>query len=150
KAGDHVIATNLDHNAVARPLDRLRRELPCEVTRIPFAKNGSIDPVDVKKAIRTTTKLVVLNHGSNVLGCVQPLQEFLQIGIPLLLDAAQTAGRIPIHAGDAPVLIACSAHKNLYGLSGLGILTVPQNVSLKSSREGGTGTISESLEHPEE
>jgi cysteine desulfurase / selenocysteine lyase len=154
KAGNHVIATNLDHNSVSRPLEHLRHELKLEVTRIAFNGNGFIDPFQVRTAIRSNTTLIILNHGSNVLGAVQALEVFLEIasenGIPLLLDAAQTAGRIPIEIGEAPVFIACSGHKGLYGMPGLGILTVPAGIELSKWIEGGSGTSSESLHHPDE
>jgi cysteine desulfurase / selenocysteine lyase len=154
KTGNHVIATNLDHNSVSRPLEHLRHEWKLEVTRIAFDRNGFIDPLQVRAAIRNNTTLIVLNHGSNVLGTVQALEAFLEIasetGIPLLLDAAQTAGRIPIEIGNAPVFIACSGHKGLYGMPGLGILTVPAGIELSKWIEGGSGTSSESLHHPDE
>jgi selenocysteine lyase/cysteine desulfurase len=89
-----------------------------------------------------------------VTGAVQPLEEFIAIArnrkIPILLDAAQTAGRIPISIGDAPVFVACSGHKGLYGMPGTGILTVPEGYDLPRWNEGGTGTASESLNHPKE
>lgn len=154
KSGDHVIATNLDHNSASRPLEHLRETLPLQVTRVPFEKNGSIDPGLVQQAIRNNTTLIVLNHGSNVIGTVQPLAPFLEIvresRIPILLDAAQTAGRIPIEVGDAPVFVTCSGHKGLYGMPGTGILTVPKGYELSKWREGGSGTASESLSHPTE
>ena len=68
--------------------------------------------------------------------------------IPLLVDAAQTVGRIAIQADNAPMFVAFSAHKALFGLPGLGILTLPENSELQPSREGGTGTSSESIVHP--
>ena len=108
----------------------------------------------VRKSIRNNTTLIVLNHGSNVIGAVQPLAPFLEIAhegrIPILLDAAQTAGRIPIEVGDAPVFVTCSGHKGLYGMPGTGILTVPKGYELSKWREGGSGTASESLHHPAE
>ena len=67
-----------------------------------------------------------------------------------MLDAAQTAGRIPIRPGNDPVFIAFSAHKSLFGMPGLGVLLVPENPTLNPSREGGSGTASENLEHPRE
>ncbi len=154
KRGDHVICTNLDHNAVSRPLEHLRRNLPLHVTRLPFDGNGTVDPETARQSIQSNTTLIVLNHGSNVLGSVQALPEFLRLaletGIPLLLDAAQTAGRIPLEIGEAPVFVAASGHKKLYGMPGLGILAVPAGKELAKWREGGSGSSSESLEHPDE
>jgi cysteine desulfurase / selenocysteine lyase len=152
--GSHVIASNLDHNAVSRPLESLRQKGMIEVTRLPFDENGYLQIQSIKDSIRSSTTLIVLTHGSNVLGTVQNLDEIAAVtketAIPLLVDAAQTAGRIAINADLAPMFVACSAHKNLFGLPGLGILTLPQDSPLPPMREGGTGTFSESLIHPEQ
>ena len=150
KPGDHVIATNLDHNSVSRPLENLRAHRQVQITRAAFSGSRAIDPQEVRQSLRDNTTLVVLNHGSNVFGTVQDLAPFLDAGVPILLDAAQTAGRIPIELGTHRVFLACSAHKSLYGMPGLGILIVPENTQLMSWREGGSGTASEVLEHPEE
>jgi selenocysteine lyase/cysteine desulfurase len=154
KPGSHVITTSLDHNAVARPLEYLRKSLPIEVSRVPFRAHGEIVPEDLKFNIRNNTTLIVLTHGSNLLGSVVRLPEIVSIakeaGIPVLLDAAQTAGRIPIDLGDAPVFLACSAHKSLFGFPGLGILIVPPGLNLEYWRLGGSGSSSESAEHPVE
>jgi cysteine desulfurase / selenocysteine lyase len=152
--GSHVIASNLDHNAVSRPLETLHRNGIIEITRIPFSADGSLSIPSISESIRRNTTLIVLCHGSNVLGVVQDLKGVAKLGkehgIPLLVDAAQTAGRITINADDAPMFVACSAHKALFGLPGLGILTLPQNSDLQPSRQGGTGTSSESIVHPQQ
>lgn len=152
--GDHVVTTNLDHNSVSRPLEALRKNNGVTVTRIPFDHEGFVSPDQMRTSIIDSTRLIVLCHGSNVMGSVQPLAPFLEMAaqahITLLLDAAQTAGRIPISAGNAPVFVACSAHKSLYGMPGLGFLTVPPGFTLRRWREGGTGTSSESLNHPDD
>ena len=147
---DHVIATHLDHNSVSRPLESMVREKQIQVTRLSFSPGGLIDPESYANAIRNNTTLVILNHGSNVLGTVQNSELFLRGGIPVLLDAAQTAGRIPISLMNHPVFLACSAHKSLFGMPGLGILVVPKDLPLAAWREGGSGTASEELAHPSE
>ena len=152
--GDHAVASSLDHNSVSRPLEFLAHSRKVQITRVPFGPDHRLDPAALRRAIGNRTKVIVLTHGSNVLGSVQPLADAVEIargaGVPLLLDAAQTAGRIPVSEGGERVLIACAAHKGLYGLPGLGILTVPADVELEKWRLGGTGTASESLEHPDE
>jgi cysteine desulfurase/selenocysteine lyase len=154
KSGDHIISTNLDHNSVSRPLEHLRKDLGVELSRVPFDRKGFVEPILLRGNIKRNTKLIILTHGSNVLGSVQNLSAYLTLsletGIPLLVDAAQTAGRFPIEIGDSPVFVACSAHKAMYGLPGLGILTVPAGFPLQKWREGGTGTSSENLNHPDE
>lgn len=150
----HVVTTNLDHNSVSRPLEDLRRKIGLQITRVPFDENGFVDPTQFESAIEESTTLLVVNHGSNVLGSVQSLEPFFRIAatknIPLLVDAAQTAGRIPIAVGDAPVFLACSGHKGLFAMPGIGVLVVPATFSIERWREGGTGTASEELHHPDE
>lgn len=152
--GSHVVASNLDHNAVSRPLETFRRNGIIEITRLSFNASGYLSANAILESIRYNTTLIVLCHGSNVLGTVQDLKSIAKLskekGIPLLVDAAQTAGRIAIQADEAPMFIACSAHKALFGLPGLGILTLPENSDLQPSREGGTGTSSESVIHPQQ
>jgi cysteine desulfurase / selenocysteine lyase len=152
--GSHVVASNLDHNAVSRPLETLRRNGTIELTRIRFNSEGFAVPGWFEGAIKHNTTLIVLCHASNVLGTVQDLKTIAKLsktkGIPLLIDAAQTAGRITIEADEAPMFVACSAHKALFGLPGLGILTLPENSELQPSREGGTGTSSEIVIHPQQ
>jgi cysteine desulfurase / selenocysteine lyase len=150
KEGDHVITTHLDHNSVSRPLESLRRAKGITVTRLPFLTGGVIDPAACASAIKRNTTLIVLNHGSNVLGTVQKLEPFFELQLPILLDAAQTAGRIRIDAANHPVFIAFSAHKSLFGMPGLGVLALPESGMLSVWREGGSGTASENLEHPAE
>jgi cysteine desulfurase/selenocysteine lyase len=150
KSGDHVITTHLDHNSVSRPLESMIRDRQIQVTRASFGPGGSIDRQRYSNAIRDNTTLVILNHGSNVLGTVQNSELFLREGVPVLLDAAQTAGRIPISLKNHPVFLACSAHKSLFGMPGLGILVVPKDFPLAVWREGGSGTASEELSHPAE
>jgi cysteine desulfurase / selenocysteine lyase len=152
--GSHVIASNLDHNAVSRPLETLHRNGTIQITRIPFNSDGYLSANAIRESIRHNTTLIVLCHGSNVLGTVQDLRAISKLstekGIPLLVDAAQTAGRIAIEADESQMFVACSAHKALFGLPGLGILTLPENSELQPSREGGTGTSSESVIHPQQ
>ncbi|MFH1999733.1 MAG: aminotransferase class V-fold PLP-dependent enzyme, partial [Planctomycetota bacterium] len=94
--GDHAITTRLEHNSVLRPL--YMKELSKEITvdYMPFSRDGYVDPDDFKKAIKSNTKLVIVNHGSNVIGTVQPVAEIGRIcreaGVPFVIDASQTAG----------------------------------------------------------
>jgi selenocysteine lyase/cysteine desulfurase len=74
KQGDHAITTNLEHNSVLRPLYHQNKLNGVAVDFIPFDANGFIDPDDIKKRIKANTRLVIVNHASNVIGTVQPLE----------------------------------------------------------------------------
>ena len=119
---------------------------------MPFDGAGLVDPSDIDRAIRPNTRLVVLCHGSQVLGTVQPAQEIAAVcaarGVPLLLDAAQTAGQVPIDMqGWGVNAVAFSGHKALLGPSGIGGLVVAPDLEVQSTRFGGTGLESHSLRH---
>ncbi|MBC7347653.1 MAG: aminotransferase class V-fold PLP-dependent enzyme [Clostridia bacterium] len=153
KPGDHVITSSLEHNSVARPLNRLAA-LGVEVTRVANDSVGLIDPEAVRKAIKRNTQLIVINHASNVLGTVQPIRELGRIakenGLLLVVDAAQSAGHLPIDVEkDGIDILACSGHKGLLGPPGVGILVLKDEIPVSPWREGGTGSRSESPVQPE-
>jgi cysteine desulfurase / selenocysteine lyase len=143
--GDHVITSHLEHNSVSRPLNRLK-EIGVTYSMVPHYEDGIIDPLEIKKLIRPQTKLVVLTHASNVLGTLEPVEEIAKItreyGLVFLLDAAQTAGGIPIDLQKMNIdILACPGHKGLLGPPGTGLLVL-NNVDIRSFREGGTGSAS--------
>ena len=98
--GDHMIVSRMDHNAVLRTANHLERDNGIAVTRIAPQSTGYINPEDIKNAIKPATRLIVLNHASNVNGTVQALKAIAAIaknaGVALVLDAAQTAGVLSI------------------------------------------------------
>jgi cysteine desulfurase / selenocysteine lyase len=155
KKGDHVITSNLEHNSVLRPLYHKVADGMIEVTYIPFDEEGYIDPDDVKKAFRKNTRMVILNHASNVIGTVQPIAEVgkfcREAGIILALDASQSAGivKIDMQAMNIDVL-AFTGHKCLMGPTGIGGLCVAEHVDIRASRFGGTGVRSAQKAHLEE
>jgi cysteine desulfurase / selenocysteine lyase len=95
-SGDHVITTNLEHNSVIRPINHLVRDGGVTATFVPFDDAGFVDPDDIARAICPNTRLVIVNHGSNVIGTVQPVKEIGRIcrarGVTFAIDTAQTAG----------------------------------------------------------
>lgn len=155
RPGDHVVTSSLEHNSVMRPLRALERE-GVALTVAPCSTQGELDPADIEAAIRPDTRLIVLNHASNVVGTLLPIAEAGRIarqsGILLLVDAAQTAGAYPIDVqADAIDLLAFTGHKSLYGPMGTGGLVIGERVDagrLAPLKRGGTGSRSEHEEQP--
>jgi len=153
--GDHVITTNLEHNSVIRPVNHMVRDHDCEATFLPFDDDGFIDPDDIRRAIRPNTKVVIVNHGSNVIGTLQPLKEIGRLcrdhGITFVVDTAQTAGIIPIHMREMNIdVVAFTGHKALMGSMGIGGLCIRKHVEVRQVRAGGTGVRSVEPYHLEE
>ena len=153
QAGDHVVTTSMEHNSVMRPLHGLQK-LGISHSQIPCSPSGELDPADIPPLIRPQTRLIALIHGSNVTGNLMPVNEVGKMarehGILLLVDAAQTMGRIPIDPQQSNIdLLAGPGHKGLLGPMGTGFLYVRPGLELEPLWEGGTGTYSESMEQPE-
>lgn len=152
--GDHVVSTRLEHNSVLRPLHHFRERGWISFDLVSFDAGGFIDPGDIARNIKRNTRLVVVSHASNVLGSVQPVKEIGAVcaerGIPLLIDAAQSAGRIPIDMTAWNVsAVAFTGHKALFGPTGTGGLAICPGLDMKAGRFGGTGVDSRSLMHTE-
>jgi cysteine desulfurase family protein len=153
--GDHVITTDLEHNSVSRPLRALELAHRITVTRVPADGGGTVDPDAVRRALTPRTRLVAVTHASNVLGTVQPVAEIGAVAREndalLLVDAAQTAGVLPIDVRAMNIdLLAFPGHKSLMGPTGTGALYVGPRAPLKPWREGGTGGDSSSETQPRE
>ena len=153
KPGDHGIISSMEHNSVVRPLNSLKND-GVNVTIVQCDKEGKLNPDYVFKEIKENTRLIVLTHASNVTGTILPVEEIGEIaakkGIPLLVDAAQTAGTIPIDVVRNNIsLLACPGHKSLLGPQGTGFLYICEGFNLKPLIEGGTGSNSELSEQPD-
>ncbi len=153
--GDHVVTTDLEHNSVSRPLRALELAGRISLTRLRADGGGTVDPDEVRKAITPRTRLVALTHASNVLGTVQPIREVGRVArehdLLFLVDAAQTAGVVPIDVQDAAIdLLAFPGHKSLLGPTGTGALYVGPRARVGAWREGGTGGDSSSETQPRE
>jgi cysteine desulfurase family protein len=153
--GDHIITTKLEHNSVLRPLHHLNINGIIDVDHLPFNNQGFIDPEDIKKAIKSNTKMVVINHCSNVIGTIQPITEIGKIckeaGVILVVDASQSAGNIPIDIKEMNIdVLIFTGHKCLMGPTGIGGSYVMEHVPVKSTRFGGTGVRSAQKTHLEE
>lgn len=152
--GDHVVTTSMEHNSVARPLNHLRAERGLEVTYVPCSAEGFLDPDDVAREITPRTRLVAVIHASNVCGAVNDVDAVGAIcrerGVPFLVDAAQSAGSVPINVEEMEVdFLAFPGHKGLLGPLGTGVLYVGSNVKPRPLYYGGTGTDSEKTLQPE-
>lgn len=150
--GCHVVSSRLEHNSVLRPLHHFREEGVISLDLVPFNEEGFIDPEDVYRSLKPETRFVVMTHGSNVLGTIQPVEQVAALctsrKVPLILDVTQTAGLIPINMRKWGVsAIAFTGHKSLYGPTGIGGVVLDQDFDVRTTRFGGTGLDSRSLVH---
>ena len=152
--GDHAVTTCLEHNSVLRPM-YWQSQHGVDVDWVPFDGRGYVDPADIASRIKSNTKLVIMNHGSNVIGTVQPVAEVGRIcrerGVLFAIDAAQTAGLVDIDVAAMNIDVVCfTGHKSLFGPTGTGGMYVAEHVDLRPSRSGGTGVKSALRTQPEE
>lgn len=148
RPGDHCLVSAMEHNAVMRPLHALAAR-GVAFDRIPCDRDGRLCPDAIPRLLRPNTRLVALAHASNVSGTLQRAAEVGEIcrarGIPFLLDAAQTAGHLPV---DFQALglsaLAAPGHKGLLGPQGTGVLLLTRELaqSLSPVITGGTGSVS--------
>jgi cysteine desulfurase/selenocysteine lyase len=153
--GDHAVTTTLEHNSVLRPLYHLYKYEGVELEHIPFDAKGFVDPDDFPKKFKKNTKLVVVNHASNVIGTIQPIKEIgrycRERGIPFVIDVSQSAGKSPIDIEDQNVdVVAFTGHKSLLGPTGIGGLYVREEIEIRHTRAGGTGVRSAVRTHLDE
>ena len=155
RPGDHVLVSSMEHNAVMRPLVQLEKQ-GVRFTRVPCATDGSMDPADAEALIGPATKAVVMLHASNVCGTVLPVAEIGAIcrthGIRFILDAAQTAGVLPVGMDDTGAdAIAFTGHKGLLGPQGTGGILIRDDLAAETEPliAGGTGSISHTEEIPD-
>ncbi len=155
KPGDHVVTTQAEHNSVLRPLRYLERRQIIDVDRIAVDFYGVVSVDAIREAVKENTKLIVVTHASNVTGAIQPIEKISQLaeerGVVFLIDAAQTLGCLPINVSQLGCdMLAASGHKGLLGPLGTGLLFARESIApmLTPICFGGTGTISESDEHP--
>ena len=153
--GDHVVTTALEHNAVLRPLHHLSVEGGVEVEHVPFDARGFVDPGEIARRFKANTRLVAVNHASNVIGTVQPIAEIGRLcrerGVRLVVDASQTAGKLPIDVQAMNIdVLAFTGHKSLMGPTGIGGMYVREGVEIRHTRAGGTGVRSAQRSHLDE
>ncbi len=151
--GDHLVISELEHNAVLRTANHLERDFGIGVSRVKPDQQGFIDPAQIESTLTSATKAIVLNHASNVVGTVQNIRAVAEIanrhGVAFIVDTAQTAGVLPIDMSWGIDVLTFTGHKGLYGPMGIGGLIVGENINLKPMRFGGTGVDSASPFQPD-
>jgi cysteine desulfurase/selenocysteine lyase len=156
RPGDHIITSSMEHNSVMRPLRYLEKK-GVELSILPCSSNGTLNPQDAERKIKSNTKMIILNHASNVTGTLLPIKEVGLIArnhnLLFLVDAAQTAGAYPIDMETEKIdLLAFTGHKSLYGPQGTGGLVIGERIEEKEMiplKQGGTGSRSEFEEQPD-
>ncbi len=153
-AGDHVVTTMVEHNSVIRPVNHRVAE-GAEATYVVPDPEGYVDPEDIRKAIRPHTKLVVVNHASNVTGVVQDLKAIGDVcreaEVPFAVDSAQTAGVLPIDMAECNIsFLAFTGHKGLFAPTGTGGICVAEGAEIRTTLAGGTGVRSAVPHHLKE
>ena len=155
KKGDHVLVTDLEHNAVLRPLHAMEAE-GVSHTVVPVTPGDNDATLDAfRKAMRENTRMLIVTHASNVWGIRVPVERLAALahiyGAEICVDAAQSGGVLPIRcAADGIDYLCCAGHKGLYGPMGTGLLITSRGEQLKSLLQGGTGTRAMDPEQPRE
>ena len=149
----NVITTNIEHNSVYRPLNKLETQNQIEINIVKSDENGMINPDLILNYIDNKTKLIIINHASNVLGSISNIKRICEIAkskkIQTLIDASQSAGLIPIDISDIDAdFIAFTGHKSLYSIQGIGFLYIKDDFSIEPLKIGGTGIKSNLLSQP--
>ena len=156
KPGDHVVVSDLEHNAVMRPLTALAKQGVTYSVAEVFPGDSDATMDSFRHAMKPNTRLVVSTQASNVFGIRVPVERIAalchQYGAKLCVDAAQSAGVIPIDISESGIdFLCCAGHKGLYGLTGTGMLILRDPAEpLETLIEGGTGTDSKSIAKPED
>ncbi len=153
KDGGHIVTTCLEHNSVLRPLYKLKQDGVIGYTVVDVM--GEEDEIlqSLEQAIKPDTKAIVITHASNVLGKVMPIAAVGRLckrrGLKLVVDAAQSAGILPIDIKALGINLLClPGHKGLYGATGTGLLLLNDIPPIDTLIEGGTGSLSNSMEQP--
>ena len=150
--GDQVLTTGMEHNSVMRPLRHLEKARGIDLTILPTDPTGAIDPDDIPRRLSAKTKLIIINHASNVTGAVADLEAIgnRKGGALLMVDAAQSAGVFPLDMASMGIdFLAFTGHKGLFGPTGTGGFLLREGFMLPPLKMGGTGSNSEQEEQPQ-
>ncbi|HOA53535.1 MAG TPA: aminotransferase class V-fold PLP-dependent enzyme, partial [Thermogutta sp.] len=158
RPGDHVVTTIADHNSVLRPLRWLAEQYGVRVDYVACDSEGFVELDALRSKLNRATRLVAVNHGSNVTGTLQRLEAIVDVvrrhsSAMVLVDAAQSLGHVPLFPEEIGIdLLAAPGHKGLLGPAGTGILYVRPGLEeeLVPLRFGGTGSRSDEDRQPDE
>jgi len=151
RPGDHVITTGMEHNSVMRPLRLLELHRGIRLSFLPTAPSGEVDLAALPKLLRGDTRLIVVNHVSNVTGSMVDLVALgrMKGEALLMVDAAQSAGSREVDVEAMGIdFLAFTGHKSLYGPTGTGGFYLRPGLELPPLMVGGTGSNSEREEQP--
>lgn len=153
--GDHVISTDQEHNSMLRPLYTLQKERGVRLDFLPADGSGKLMLSRLESLLQPNTRLLAVNHSSNVTGRIAPLPELLAFKkkhrLLLLLDTAQTAGVLPLNMEQSGIDVLCfTGHKSLFGPTGTGGLLLRSPLLLDKYKYGGSGIQSFYESQPEE
>ncbi len=156
KKNDHIICSHIEHNSTIRPLKHLEKNNIITLSIAKSNSNGIIDINELEKQITKETKIIIINHASNVSGIVQDLEPIGKLcqkyNLIFIVDASQSAGIIPIDMKKNNIsILAFTGHKSLYGPTGTGGMAINDNFDYKTItplKFGGTGSLSDSIEQP--
>ncbi len=157
--GDHVITTVCEHNSVLRPLYRLQgvelSVLPGKAEAGEERQAGILAYDELESLLRPNTKALIITHASNLTGNITDLEQAAAFAkkhsLLLIVDAAQTAGAVPMDMERMGIDVLCfTGHKGLYGPQGTGGVCVRPGLSIRPLKVGGSGIHSFDREHPSE
>lgn len=145
--GDTVVTTSIEHNSVYRPLAFLQAKHGVKTIKITNGQSGELDLKAFGAALKKKVRLAIVTHASNVIGNILPLAEIVELTsrakVPLLVDAAQTAGLAPLDIEALGIdMLAFTGHKALLGPQGTGGLYISPDLEVEELKQGGTGSMS--------
>lgn len=151
----HVIISATEHNSTIRPLKKLEKQGKIEISIAPCDYLGNVNPEEYNKLARSNTRLMIINHVSNVTGAVQDIHKIAEIAHSwnslILVDSSQAAGAFQINAEEDNLdFMVFTGHKSLYGIQGIGGYYIRKGIELDTLIEGGTGVKSNILFQPDE
>lgn len=152
KDNGHILLSDVEHNAVFRPVYHLSQTRGISYELYPSGKDAE---KEIERRIRDDTCLVIATHASNVFGRILPVEKIGAVcqrhGVPFLIDASQSAGHIPVSMKQMhATALAAPAHKGLYGIQGAGFLILAESLPLSPLVFGGSGSLSTSPSMPKD